>query len=172
LPDKFFNFIFSLPLIRKFKPLYEKKKELIYYLFFGVLTTVVGIGTFSFFVYAFQLNEHIANTLSWIAAVTFAFFTNRIWVFSAPTDSKSAFFRQLLSFYGGRLFSFGVEEIIIFIFITRLEYNELLIKILGNIVVLILNYIVSKLFVFKKKTSIKNDIPEVEDDRASDQNIH
>lgn len=147
----FFDFIFDLPIIKIFKPFYQRHPDVIYYIFFGGLTTVIGIGTFSFFVYSCSFNEHIANTLSWVFAVTFAFFTNRIWVFNSPTKTVGEFFSQILSFFGGRLFSLGVEEVMIFVFITKLDFNKLLIKIIASVVVLVLNYIISKLIIFKKK---------------------
>lgn len=156
-----------MPVLKKFRPLYEKKKDVVYYLFFGVLTTVVGVGTFSFFIYSLRLHELVANTFSWILAVTFAFFTNRVWVFNSPTSSTAAFFRQMLSFFGGRLFSFGVESLMIYVFISRLGYNELLVKIAANVIVLVLNYIISKFFIFSKKSTVV-----IEYDKASDEDVH
>lgn len=153
--DKFFNWIFSLPLLRKFKPFYNKRKDIVLYVFFGGLTTIVALVSFAVPIYVFGINEMVANTISWILAVAFAFFTNRVWVFNSPTKKVSDFLIQFFSFYGGRLFSFGVETLIIFIFITKLSYNQMLIKIFASVFVLILNYIISKWFVFRKKNHIK-----------------
>lgn len=150
--DRFFDKIFSLPLIRIFKPFYNKRKDIVYYVFFGVLTTLVSYISYAIAIYVFGLHELIANTISWILAVAFAFFTNRVMVFNSPTENAKDFFFQLFSFYGGRLFSYGVESLIIYIFVTKLSYNEMLIKVLAGIFVLIINYIISKWIVFRKKT--------------------
>ena len=149
--DKFFDFIFNLPLIRKFRPFYEKRKDIVLYLFFGVLTTIVGVFTFWLFYYVFSMSTLTSIIISGVLAVTFAFLTNRIWVFNSPTEGKKDFFVQMGNFYGGRLFSLGVETLLLFVFVDKLCYNAMLIKILANVVVLILNYIISKLFVFRKK---------------------
>ncbi len=151
--DRFFDKLFDLPLIKIFKPLWVNKKDIVLYIFFGGLTTVVSLVCFAIPVYVFHINELIANTISWIFAVAFAFFTNRIWVFNAPTKTTGQFIYQLISFYAGRLLSYGMEMLIIFIFITKLGYNKMLIKILAQIIVLIANYIISKLLVFRKKTT-------------------
>lgn len=149
--DRFFMFIFGLPLLNKLMPFYKKRKDIVLYIFFGALTTLVSLASFGICYYTFHINEFASNTISWILAVAFAFFTNRIWVFNAKTDNTKQFLYQLISFYAGRLFSFGVEMLMIYIFITRLAFNAMLIKILANVIILILNYIISKLIVFRKK---------------------
>jgi len=148
--DNFFEFIFSLPLIKKFKPFYEKRRDIVLYIFFGGLTTVVSFFTFWLFADGFSLDVFIANTISWVLAVAFAFFTNRIWVFEAPTTNKKDFLVQLILFYGGRLLSFAFEMAVLFIFIKQLGLNKLIVKLLATIIVLILNYIISKVIVFRK----------------------
>lgn len=149
--DKFFEFIFSLPLLRKLKPLYERQKGIILYIFFGGLTTVVSFVVFWFFVHIIPFDPLVANTISWVISVAFAFFTNRVWVFNSPTHSARAFFKQLFMFYVGRLFSFAVEQLMIFVFINKLGFNDLIIKLIATIIVLILNYIISKVIVFRTK---------------------
>lgn len=159
--DKLLRFIFGLPVIRKIKMPYQKKKELFLYLVFGVLTTVVSIILFWFFDSVIGMHELIANSLSWIFSVAFAFFTNRIWVFAAPTKTMYAFFKQMGLFYSGRLISFGVETLIIWIFVTLLGLNALLIKIIANVIVIIINYVMSKIVIFRhpveKKEVLDND---------------
>ena len=150
--DSFFDVIFKIPIIRKFRPLYEKRKDIVLYIFFGALTTVVSFFTFWLFLDVLSMHELVANTISWIFSVAFAFFTNRIWVFNSPTKTALAFLKQMVLFYGGRLFSFFVEMLIIWIFTTLLGFNALLIKLIATIIVLILNYIISKVIVFKNKS--------------------
>ena len=130
------------------KSVFKKYKEPLLYIIFGVLTTVVSIAVFWFFTEIIILDELIANIISWIVAVLFAFLTNRKWVFSA-TENQSIFL-QAAKFYSGRLITLLIEEVIIFIFITLLSLNSLMIKIASQFVIIVLNYIISKIYVFKK----------------------
>lgn len=138
-------------LIDCLKNLYIKYKELVLYVFFGGLTTVVSFGTHFGSELLFHVNSNTAVIISWVCAVTFAFITNKKWVFNSKTKTFRAFAKEFIAFYSARLFSLGVEYIIILIFVTNLHFNEFLFKILANVVVLILNFILSKLIVFTKK---------------------
>ena len=155
-----FDKIMGLPVLRIFEPFYKRNKSVLMYLFFGALTTFLSIFVFFVFRTCLHFNEHTANVISWICAVTFAFFTNRTWVFDGRTSSVREFFVQARDFYGGRIFTLLVDEIIILIFITILRFNENLIKISAQVVVLVLNYVISKVFVFKKKTLDKKKSSE------------
>lgn len=132
-------------------PFYKKYKEILLYLFFGVITMLISIGTFTLFNVSFHMDEHLANILSWIIAVFVAFVTNRKWVFTDTDQSETTYFAQMLKFYGGRLATLGAEELIIYIFITLLHFNSVAVKIAAQVVVIVLNYIISKLFIFVKK---------------------
>ena len=142
-----FDRIMQLPLLRLLYPFYKKHREVLLYLFFGALTTVVSWGSFYLLHYPIGWNEHIANLLSWVAAVLFAFLTNRTWVFSA----KGSFLREMLLFFAARLTTLGVEEVFLLVFTTLLKKEAMPVKIVGNLLVLILNYVFSKLIVFRKK---------------------
>lgn len=145
-----FDKIMALPGIRIFEPFYKKNKEMLLYLFFGFLSFLVSIATYGMFNRIFGINELLANILSWIITVLFAFFTNRIWVFQAETDSVAGFLKQMMVFYQGRIITLVIEEIILFVFITMLGMNSMLIKVIAQVVVIVLNYVISKMFVFKK----------------------
>ena len=132
------------------KMLIIKYKEIILYLFFGGLTFLVSMVSFGACNLYLGMNEHAANIISWILAVTFAFITNRIWVFDAPTDGRVAFLKQMVSFFSGRVATLLVEEAIIFLFITMLHFPSMVIKCGAQFVVIVLNYVISKVFVFKK----------------------
>ncbi len=136
----------------KIKELFKKYKEIILYLFFGFVTTAVSIGSFAFFEYL-KLEVLIANILSWILSVFVAFVTNTLWVFEASIKTEP--FKKALRFYGGRIFTLLVEEALLFIFIKLLRLDALAVKCIAQAVVIILNYIVSKLFVFGNKANIK-----------------
>ena len=134
----------------KVKEFFVKYKEIILYLVFGVLTTAVSIGTFAL-TELVGIHELVGNIISWVVSVTFAFFTNRIWVFDAKTDSTKSFFVQFVLFYLSRIATFLVEELIIFVCVTLLHFNPMVIKIIAQVIVIVLNFVVSKLVVFRKK---------------------
>lgn len=145
-----FDKLMALPGLRVFEPFYKKNKEMLLYLFFGFLSFIVSIATYGLFNAVFHINELLANILSWIITVMFAFFTNRIWVFASPTDSLKGFIKQMAAFYQGRIVTLVIEEIILFVFITVLGMNSMLIKVIAQVVVIVLNYVISKLFIFRK----------------------
>ena len=147
-PD-IFDRIMQLPLLRRLNPLYKKHKSVLLYIFFGGLTTLVSIG--SFILADTVLDHHIANLISWICAVSFAYVTNRIWVFSSQAKG-AAIFREVLTFFGGRLFSLGVEEVILLVCVDWLQLNSTVIKLVAQIVVLLLNFFISKFLVFRKRS--------------------
>ena len=140
-------------IIKKVWNLYKKYDEMINYLIVGGLTTVVSLGTYYFCVYtflnpnnAFQLQ--IANIISWISCVTFAYFTNRIFVFKSKRTDK---LKEAISFYGSRIATLLLEMGIMFVFVTILHFNDKIIKLVAQVVITILNYVLSKLLIFKKK---------------------
>ena len=149
-PQDIFDRIMLLPGLRVLYPFYQKKKAVLLYIFFGGLTTLVSIGTFALADLGLHLNELVANIISWIFAVTFAYVTNRIWVFHSQARGSSIF-TEALSFFGGRLLTLGIEELMLLIFVTLLDFNSMLIKVIAQFVVLISNYFISKLLVFRKK---------------------
>ena len=146
-----FDKIMSLKIFSFINPFYKKYKEALLYLFFGVLTTLINIVVFYVFTEIITLDELVANVIAWIIAVLFAYVTNRIWVFSSHCATKAAFLKEILSFYGGRIFTLLVEEGILLVFIKLLSLNALAVKIVAQVVIIVLNYVISKLFVFKKK---------------------
>lgn len=143
-----FDRLFTLPLLRLFAPFYSRHKEVLLYLFFGVLTTAISWGSFYLCHYPLGMDELLANILSWVAAVLFAFFTNRTWVFS---HKEQAFFAEMGRFFASRLTTLALEELLLFLFASCLQIEAMLVKIVGNIAVLILNYLLSKFFVFMKQ---------------------
>lgn len=138
-------------MIQKIKDLCIKYKEVLLYLIFGGLTTVVSLASFWVCTYPLRINVLISNVISWICAVTFAYFTNAKWVFEARPATRGEAFRQFVSFYAGRLATLGVEEAILLVFVTLLHGNEMIVKVIAQVVVVVLNYVVSKLFVFRKQ---------------------
>ncbi len=143
--------------MQKIKELYFKHKEIINYLIFGALTTVVSLVTkylllFTVLDAANALQLQIAVITSWIAACLFAYITNRIWVF----ESKSkAIIKEMIKFFTARLATLGLEMLIMFIFVTALGLNSdiwvIIWTLVSQVLIIIGNYILSKLVVFKNK---------------------
>ena len=151
MKEDFFDKMMRIPALRKMQPFYKKYKEQLLYLFFGGCTFLVSIFSYAIVNKGFGINELVANVISWVLAVIFAFFTNRIWVFQSPTEGFISFLRQMLNFFAGRLATLGVEELIILIFITILGWNSMVIKAIAQIIVIILNYVISKIWIFKDR---------------------
>ena len=171
-PDVF-DRIMALPVLNIFEGFYRKNKEVLLYLFFGVLTTAVSFVTAGI---AKQLMENagasenavslISTTFSWICAVTFAYVTNRIWVFRSKLRGFMPIVREACSFYAGRLFTYFVELLMMWAGYSQLHFNYWVTKIVANVVVLILNFVISKLFVFKDKNKDKDKMPHGGDSGA------
>ena len=135
------------------KELYLKYKEIINYLIFGVLTTVVSLAVYYGLTLTVlnpdkALELQIANIISWIAAVTFAYFTNRKWVFE---NKEKANFKEASKFYLSRVSTLLIDMGLMFIFVTKLGVNDKIMKLVVQVVVTILNYIFSKFLVFREK---------------------
>ena len=145
-----FDRLMAAPLLRPLQPFWQKHREALLYLFFGGLTTLLSILLFWLFT-ALGLDVLIANVLSWILVVLFAYLTNAKWVFEARPQGFGERLRLLLRFYAGRLATLGAEELLLWLFIKRLGLPPMPVKIAAQLVVIVLNYVVSKLLVFRKK---------------------
>lgn len=140
----------------KLQKLYYKYEEPLMYTLFGGLTTVVSIVTKLLVFYAVP-GEHkwestAAVAFSWICAVTFAFFTNKKYVFKNETHSAKEFWKVFISFYGARGLTFAMEEIIFLVFYDWLGFGKVLVTFGSQVLIFIANYILSKLMVFRKKS--------------------
>lgn len=147
-PDMF-DKLMTLPGLRIFESFYKKYKMMLLYIFFGGCTTVISIASFAVFV-GLGINELIANGLSWIFAVLFAYVTNRTWVFDSKASGMKQIYGEVAAFFGGRLLTLGLEEVLLLVFVTWLQFDSMLIKIAAQVVVLVSNYLISKWLVFRK----------------------
>ncbi|MCR4666774.1 MAG: GtrA family protein [Desulfovibrio sp.] len=127
------------------------RRELIAYGVFGVLTTLVNYVVYVVSIAWFSCSYIAANILAWILAVAFAFATNKQYVFQSTTWSVGVFFREGWQFFSARFFSLLVETVLLWLFIEKLHCNEYVIKLLTNIIVIVINYVLSKLYIFKKQ---------------------
>lgn len=172
LYEKIYNRIFSIPLFGKLLkiPFLEKllQYEIVSYLFFGVLTTVVNFITymlmgilagenyeekilFSVGTFDFQL-VLLMNAVAWIASVVFAFITNKLFVFESSSWNSGVFFKEFISFIGARVVSFVIfEELIFALLINIFGIRDLFAKLAVAVFVVIFNYVASKLVIFRKK---------------------
>ena len=139
--------------MEKIKTLYIKYKEVVNYLIFGVMATIVNFASYFVFARLIGIDEVISSGLSWFCAVTFAYITNKMFVFESKTDTKKAFFKEMLSFFLARVFSGIVCDIGTFALMVKvLHINDIISKIVTQVMVVILNYVLSKLVIFKKKS--------------------
>ncbi|MBY1476433.1 GtrA family protein [Clostridioides difficile] len=135
--------------------IFKKHKETILYLFFGAFTTLVNIVSYLFFTRVILFNFMVANALAWILAVLFAYVTNKFFVFGSKNTNFIFLVKELLTFIGLRFISGLVEMIIMYVMVDLLFINDFLTKIATNIIVIVLNYIFSKLLIFKKTNNLK-----------------
>ena len=145
-----FDRIMEWKILSIFNPFYKKYKEVLLYLIFGGLTTFISIGSYAIFDIGMHMDPMIANIFSWILAVLFAYITNRIWVFDSNAEDMNGILREMVSFFGGRVATLLMEEVILYVGIKLLSMNSIGVKVAAQILVLIGNYLISKLFVFKK----------------------
>ena len=142
--------------MKKLKELYKKYEEIINYLIIGGLTTLVSLAVkyallFTILDAKDALELQIAVVISWICAVAFAYVTNRIIVFKSKSKE---IFKEIVSFVSSRLLTLGLEMLLMWFFVTLLKLNSdtwvIVWTIVCQVLVIILNYVFSKLFVFKK----------------------
>ncbi len=151
-------------------------KEIVSYVFFGVLTTIVNLAVFYLTKKLFAAigwngffntivpedskivelfsggSEYLdANLIAWVAGVIFAFVTNKLFVFESRSWKPSVAGKEFTSFVGARVFSLVVEMLGMFVMVTLLTWNELVAKLIVGVIVIIMNYVFSKLFIFRKK---------------------
>lgn len=139
-------------MIKKIKEYYFKYEEVIWYLIIGGLTTLINILSYFLVTQTFlnptdKLELQIAEVISWIVAVVFAYFTNRKYVFKKKNNIS---IKEMTSFFGSRIVTLLIEMILMYIFVSLLKYNDKIIKIIIQLIVIVLNYIFSKFIVFRK----------------------
>ena len=141
--------------MEKIKELFKKlfTKEIIMYLIFGVLTTIVSLAVYYACVWTFlnpnnAVQLQIANIISWVAGVAFAYVTNRKFVFESKESNK---IKEATKFVSSRVVTLLLDMAIMGLGVTVLHFNDKIMKIISQVVVIVANYVFSKIFVFKKK---------------------
>ena len=145
----------NLGLKDRINNLFRKYRELIFYVIVGAATTAVSLGVYYGLVLTildpdvgWQLQ--VANIVSWIASVTFAYFTNRKYVFLSKNPNMVA---EAASFYASRLGTLVLDMGIMFATVTALHWNDKIMKLVVQVIVLVANYVISKFLVFNKKST-------------------
>lgn len=133
------------------KNLLIKYKEQILYLFFGGCTTVVNIVVFALCSDILHMELLVSNFMAWVLAVFFAYITNKIWVFESKTETLNELVKEIGSFVFARVVTLLIDMLIMYVGVEILFINKMIIKVLANIVVIVANYVFSKMFIFKKK---------------------
>lgn len=146
-------------MIKKAKNLYNKHDEIINYLVVGVLTTVVSLVSFYIvrlfiFTHNTQLHIQIANIISWILSVLFAFITNKKYVFKSSKKGKDKL-KEMIKFYLSRLTTLVIDMLTMWILTSIIHINDKIAKLIVQVILVILNYIFSKIFVFKNSEKVK-----------------
>ena len=144
-------------MIDSIKKIYNKYDEVIRYLIIGGLTTLINIVAYFTVTHTFlnpqdKLELQIAEVISWVVAVIFAYYTNRLIVFKMKNNKS---LKEAFKFFSSRIVTLLIEMLIMYIFVSLLGFNDQVIKIVTQIIVIILNYLFSKFIVFKKKNNEK-----------------
>lgn len=140
-------------MMKKCMELYKQYKEIINYLIVGVLTTVVSLGVYYACVLTFLDPENaiqlqVANIISWVAAVTFAYFMNRKFVFESKNPDM---LKEASAFVGARVATLLMDMLCMFIMVTCMGWSDKIAKLVVQVIVTVANYVFSKIFVFRKK---------------------
>lgn len=132
------------------KSLFLKYRELILYVFFGGLTTLVNWVGYWLLADVFHVPYLWATAIAQVLSILFAYVTNRIWVFESKAKGFSAVFWEMVRFFGCRAASFVLDLLCMRIGVGGLHINDMVMKLLSNVIVVIVNYVFSKLIVFRK----------------------
>lgn len=147
--DFFLNLLDKIKL-KAVADLYRNHREGWRYLIFGALATVVNIVVYALAFYTANIDNAISNVIAWVASAIFAYLTNKFMVFASKAHTKTALLKEITSFFSCRLFTLLVDEAIMIVAVDKLNMSAFIMKVVANIVVIILNFILSKLIIFKK----------------------
>lgn len=131
--------------------LVEKYHDVIPYTVFGVLTTLVNILTYWLFAHFLHISIMTSTVLSWVLSVLFAYVTNRKWVFRSDAAAARAILREMSLFFSCRLATGALDWLNMFLFAKTLGWNDVWVKTISNVVVIIVNYAASKLLIFRHR---------------------
>ena len=131
--------------------LYEWFRELFWYGIFGVLATIINMVAFWLFSDVFSVHYMVANVIAWVIAVAFAYVTNKLWVFESKRWERSIWIPECISFVSARLATGLLDMGLMYLMISIIGVPKMWAKLVSNVVVIIGNYVLSKLVVFRKR---------------------
>ena len=133
------------------KELIQKNRSVILYLVFGVCTTLVNIVSYWMLRNTASFSVSVSTIIAWVLSVLFAYVTNRKWVFESKASSAAEIAREMVSFFAARISTGILDWAIMLIFAEKLKLMEMAVKIASNVIVIILNYVLSRWLVFKER---------------------
>lgn len=131
------------------KELLKKYQGIISYLFFGVCTTLVNMIVYGFCSKIWNLDTIASTSIAWVLAVIFAYVTNRKWVFQSKACGAKAIIKEISSFFVCRILTGILDIAVMYIFVDKLHFEGMIIKLASNVLVVVVNYIASKFVIFK-----------------------
>ena len=135
--------------------LIEKYKDVVPYLFFGVCTTLVNIIVYWLCAHTFGMRVMSGTIIAWVIAVFFAYLTNRKWVFDSEAEGAKDILRETMIFFLCRLATGVCDGLLMYMLVYSLHFNDVLIKTIANAIVIILNYIASRVLVFRRSNDVR-----------------
>ena len=133
----------------KIKHLIYRYRDVIFYGFFGACSTLLNIAAYYVLAYQFHFGTIISTIFAWVFAVLFAYVVNRLFVFQSQVRDAKGVIREFYMFMGCRLGSELLDIAAMYFFVDCMHYNDMIIKTAANVMVIIVNYIASKFFIFK-----------------------
>lgn len=147
--------------MKKILELYKKYKEIINYMIFGGLATLVNFISYYIFARTLNVDEVISSGLSWFCAVLFAYVTNKLFVFESKKDTKKEMIKEMISFFLARIVSGALCDVGTFALMVKvLNINDIIAKLVTQVMVVIVNYIFSKLIFKKENKNIEESTSE------------
>lgn len=131
-------------------------KETISYVIFGVLTTIINLTLYYFFSKIININYLISNIISWIISVIFSYITNKLYVFNSKDKRMDVIVKEFIKFINCRLTSGFIEVLLLFLLVDIMKINDIISKLAIGVIVVVLNFIFSKIFVFQKVNPLNN----------------
>ncbi|CUO57215.1 MULTISPECIES: GtrA family protein [Clostridium] len=133
-------------------------KEIILYVIFGVLTTIVNLIAYYLFSNIININYLISNAIAWIISVVFAYITNKFFVFNSSYINKDVIIEEFIKFMNCRLISGLSEVVLLFLFVDLLLMNDIVAKLIIGVLVALINFIFSKVFIFKGVDELRSEV--------------
>lgn len=138
-------------LIQKMLKLYNRYRSFVLYVFFGVCTTIINIAAYTLCARVLGMGTVSANVTAWTAAVAAAYITNKIWVFESRAWTAKEVIYEIVTFAACRITTGAMDVAIMYVSVDLLGFHDIMMKVISNALVIVLNFLFSKLVIFKRK---------------------